>query len=114
VRAGIGAFATRMPLLDNIFPGGNAPFQPVITVSNVSVDDPGASLNNGTAAPLTMTSLNPHLKQPEAWNYNFTIQRQLPLKTVLTVAYVGHHGDHGWQVVTSIRPPQARWCRTPA
>jgi hypothetical protein len=104
VRAGIGAFTTRMPLLDNIFPGGNSPFQPTITVSNVSVDNPGAALTSGTAAPLTMTTLNPNLKPPEAWNYNFTVQRQLPLKTVLTVAYVGHHGEHAWQVYDINQP----------
>ncbi len=104
VRAGIGAFATRMPLLDNIFPGGNAPFQPVLTVNNVSVDNPGAALTSGTAAPLTMTTLNPHLKPPEAWNYNVTVQRELPLHTVLTVAYVGHHGDHAWQVYDINQP----------
>ena len=52
-----------MGLLDNIFPGGNSPFQPFITVNNVSVDNPPASVTVGTAAPLTITTLNP---QPEA------------------------------------------------
>ncbi|MBV8820745.1 MAG: TonB-dependent receptor, partial [Acidobacteriaceae bacterium] len=37
VRAGVGRFATRMGLLDNIFPGGNSPFQPFVTLANVSV-----------------------------------------------------------------------------
>ncbi len=104
VRAGIGAFATRMPLIDNIFPGGNSPFQPFLTVSNVSVDNPGAALTTGTAAPLTMTTLNPNLKPPEAWNWNVSVQRELPLHTVLTVAYVGHHGDHAWQVYDINQP----------
>ena len=31
-----GEFATRMGLLDNIFPGGNPPFQPFVTVAAVS------------------------------------------------------------------------------
>ena len=104
VRAGIGAFATRMPLLDNIFPGGNSPFQPFLTVSNVSVDNPGAALTTGTAAPLTMTTLNPHLKPPEAWNWNVTVERELWMHTVLTAAYVGHHGDHAWQVYDINQP----------
>ncbi len=104
IRAGVGEFVTRMPLLDNIFPGGNSPFQPFITVNNVSVDNPGAALTSGTAAPLTMTTLNPHLKYPTAWNYNVTVQRQLPLHSVLTVAYVGHHGDHGWTVYDVNQP----------
>jgi Carboxypeptidase regulatory-like domain/TonB-dependent Receptor Plug Domain len=98
VRAGIGNFATRMGLLDNIFPGGNSPFQPFVTVNNVSVDNPPASVTSGTAAALTITTLNPHLKAPQAWNWNVTVERQLPLQSLLTVAYVAHRGTHGWQV----------------
>jgi hypothetical protein len=98
LRAGAGEFVTRMPLIDNIFPGGNSPFQPFVTVANVRVDDPGASLVSGTAAPITMTTLNPHLKQPVAWNWNFTFQRELPLSSTLSIAYVGHRGYHGWDV----------------
>jgi len=104
IRAGIGDFVTRMPLLDNVFPGGNSPVQPFLTVNNVSVDNPGASLSSGTAAPLTVTTLNPNLKYPTAWNYNATVQRQLPLHSVLTVAYVGHHCDHGWTVYDINQP----------
>ena len=106
IRAGAGRFVTRMGLLDNIFPGGNSPFQPFVTVANVSVDNPGASLTTGTAAPLTITTLNPKLKPPEAWNWNVTVERQLPLNSVLTVGYVGHRGLHGWQVY-DINEPQA-------
>ena len=98
LRAGIGNFVTRMGLLDNIFPGGNSPFQPFVTVNNVSVDNPPASVTSGTAAPLTITTFNPHLKPPQAWNWNVTVERQLPLHSLLTVAYVGHRGTHGWQV----------------
>ena len=105
LRSGAGEFVTRMPLLDNIFPGGNSPFQPFITVNNVSVDNPPASVTTGTAAPLTITTLNPHLKQPQAWNWNATVERQLPIHSVLTVAYVGHAGYHGWDVY-DINEPQ--------
>ncbi len=104
IRGGAGRFATRMGLLDNIFPGGNSPFQPFVTVTNVSVDNPGASLTTGTAAPLTITTLNPKLKPPEAWNWNVTAQRQLPLNSVLTVAYVAHRGLHAWQVYDINQP----------
>ena len=106
VRAGVGNFVTRMGLLDNIFPGGNSPFQPFVTVNNVSVDNPPASVTSGTAAPLTITTFNPHLKPPQAWNWNVTVERQLPLHSVLTAAYVGHRGTHGWQVY-DINEPQA-------
>jgi hypothetical protein len=98
LRAGIGNFVTRMGLLDNVFPGGNSPFQPFVTVNNVSVDNPGGALTSTTAAPLTITTLNPNLKPPQAWNWNVTVQRQLFLHSVLTAAYVGHRGINGWQV----------------
>ncbi len=104
VRAGVGRFITRMGLLDNIFPGGNSPFQPFVTVTNVSVDNPGASLKSGIAAPLTITTLNPNLKPPEAWNWNFMVQQQTFLHSVLSVAYVGHRGLHGWQVYDINQP----------
>jgi hypothetical protein len=98
IRAGFGSFATRMVQIDNIFPGGNSPFQPFVTVNNVSVDNPGAALTSGTAAALTMTTLNPNLKPPEAYNWNVTVQRKLPLNSVLSAAYVSHRGNHAWQV----------------
>jgi hypothetical protein len=107
VRAGVGEFSTRMGLLDNIFPGGNSPFQPFVTVANVSVDNPGASLTSGTAAPLTITTLNRNLKAPVAWNYNVTVQQTLPLNSVLSAAYVGHRGLHGWQVYDINEPTVA-------
>ncbi|MBV8550958.1 MAG: carboxypeptidase regulatory-like domain-containing protein [Acidobacteriaceae bacterium] len=105
IRAGGGRFLTRMGLLDNIFPGGNSPFQPFVTVTNVKVDNPGASLKPGIAAPLTMTTLNPNLNPPESWNWNFTVERELFWKTLLSVAYVGHRGLHAWDVY-DINQPQ--------
>jgi hypothetical protein len=104
IRAGIGRFVTRMGVLDNVFPGGNSPFQPFVTVTNVSVDNPGASLNNSVAAPLTITTLNKNLKPPEAWNWNVTFERQMPLDSVLTVAYAAHRGLHTWQVYDINQP----------
>ena len=114
VRAGVGRFATRMGLLDNVFPGGNSPFQPFVTVTNVSVDNPGASLTSGTAAPLTITTLNPRLKPPEAWNWNVTVERQLPLNTLLSVGYVAHRGLHAWQVYDINEPTAGALQANPA
>lgn len=104
VRAGAGEFVTRMPLLDNIFPGGNSPFQPFVTVQNVRVDDPPAGLTTGTAAAITATTLNPNLKQPTAWNWNGTFEQQTFWKSVLSVSYVGHRGYHGWDVYDINQP----------
>jgi hypothetical protein len=65
-----------------------------VTVTNVSVDNPGASLGTAGQAPLTVTTLPRDLKSPESWNWNFTVQRQLKWNSVLEAAYVGRRGLH--------------------
>ncbi len=104
VRVGAGRFLTRMGLLDNIFPGGNSPFQPFVTVSNVSVDNPGAALNPGIAAPLTLTTLARNLKPPESWNWNATVETQTIWNSVLSVGYIGRRGLHNWEVFDINQP----------
>jgi hypothetical protein len=106
IRAGAGRFVTRMGLLDNIFPGGNSPFQPFVTVQNPSVDNPGAALVTGIAAPLTMTTLNPNLQPPESWQWNAEIETETFWNGTLTIGYVGRRGLHLWQVY-DINQPQA-------
>jgi hypothetical protein len=109
-RAGAGEFATHMGLLDNIFPGGNSPFQPFVTVTAAAgnltglVDNPGAALNPTVAAPLTITTLNQKLKAPVRWNWNFTVQRELPLSSTLSIAYVGGRGLYNWRVLDINQP----------
>ena len=51
IRAGGGRFVEYKGIIDNIFPGGNSPFQPTVSVSNVSVDNPGAALNSTVEPP---------------------------------------------------------------
>ena len=104
LRAGAGRFLTRMGLLDNVFPGGNSPFQPFVTVNNVSVDNPGAALNANVAAPITLTTLAKNLKPPQTWQWNFTVQQELPWKLVLTTAYVGNRGLNEWSVYDINQP----------
>jgi hypothetical protein len=109
-RAGGGEFATRMGLLDNIFPGGNPPFQPFVTVAaatgnfNSLVDNPGLALNSSVAPPLTVTTLNQKLKAPTRWNWNLTVQRELPLNSTLSIAYVGGRGLNNWRVFDINQP----------
>ena len=110
LRAGAGEFATRMGLLDNIFPGGNPPFQPFVTVAAVAgsfasmVDNPGVALNPTVAPPLTVTSLVKNLNSPIRWNWNLSIQRELPLNSTFTLAYVGGRGYHNWRVFDINQP----------
>jgi hypothetical protein len=104
VRAGAGSFVSTKGLLDNVFPGGNSPFQPTETVyssgSTDLVDNPGVSITPGIEPAITVTSLNRHLVPPTRWNWNLTIEQEIPkAQSVFQVAYVGAHGYHNWDVV---------------
>lgn len=91
-RAGGGRFYTRLGVSDSVFLGGNPPFQPNASVSFGSVDNPGG---NGTnPQPLVVTTQSKNFRNPEAWNWNFTVERELPWKSTVTAAYVGRRGLH--------------------
>jgi len=105
VRAGAGSFVTNKGIIDNIFPGGNSPFQPTVTVNNVSVDNPGAALNPTVEAPIIITTMNNHLKPPTRWNWNVSVQQEIaPMHSVFQLAYVGARGYHNWDVVDINQP----------
>ena len=104
IRAGGGRFVENKGIIDNIFPGGNSPFQPTVTVNNVSVDNPGARLTTAVEPAITLTSMAGHLKPPERWNWNVTVQQQLPLRSSLSIAYVGARGLHNWDVFDINQP----------
>jgi len=92
IRAGAGRFITRLGVSDSIFLGGNPPFQPNASVSLGSVDNPGGG---GTGnIPLVVTSQSRNFKNPEAWNWNVTFEREFLFNTLLTVSYVGRRGLH--------------------
>jgi len=92
VRAGVGAFANRTAINRDTALGGNAPFQPQQLVINGSSDIPGGATRR--QFPFTMTIQDPILKVPVAWNWNVTIDRELPWSTRAEVGYVGRRGIH--------------------
>jgi hypothetical protein len=92
LRAGAGRFITRLGVSDSIFLGGNPPFQPNASVTNGSADNPGAG--GAAAIPLVVTSQTKAFKNPEAWDWNFTVEREMFFKSVLSVGYVGRRGLH--------------------
>jgi predicted heme/steroid binding protein len=92
IRAGVGRFFTRLGVSDSIFLGGNPPFQPTANVSFGSADNPGGVSAN--AFPLTVTTQSKAFKNPEAWAWNVTFERQLPGSTMLSVGYVARRGLH--------------------
>ena len=93
-RAGIGAFHDRLVLNDNTLLGGNAPLQLAVAVANGIADAPGGSNAATVSYPLLVSMQDPVNKAPLAWNWNGTIQRQLPWSMTLDVGYVGRSDYH--------------------
>ncbi len=92
IRAGGGRFFTRLGVSDSVFLGGNPPFQPTANVSFGNVDNPGGTSAN--SLPLTVTTQSREFKNPEAWNWNVTVERETFFKSVVSVGYVGRRGLH--------------------
>lgn len=92
LRTGGGRFFTRLGVSDSIFLGGNPPFQPNASVTFGNVDNPGGSGTN--AVPLVVTTQSKAFKNPEAWAWNVTVERELPWNSILSVGYVARRGLH--------------------
>jgi Carboxypeptidase regulatory-like domain len=92
IRAGGGRYYTRLGVSDSVFLGGNPPFQPTANISFGNADNPGGTSAN--SLPLTVTTQSRDFKNPQAWNWNFTVEREFYLNSVLSVAYVGRRGLH--------------------
>jgi len=92
LRAGSGRFITRLGVSDSVFLGGNPPFQPNASVANGVADNPGAG--GAASIPLVVTSQSKTFRNPEAWNWNFTVEREMFWKSILSVGYVGRRGLH--------------------
>src|SRR6266704_157625 len=91
-RAGAGRFITRLGVSDSIFLGGNPPFQPNASVTNGSADNPGAG--GAASIPLVVTTQSKAFKPPEAWAWNFTVEREMPWRSLLSVGYEARRGLH--------------------
>jgi Carboxypeptidase regulatory-like domain/TonB-dependent Receptor Plug Domain len=102
-RVGAGSFVTNKGLLDNVFPGGNSPFQPTVTVNNVSVDNPGAALSTTVEPAISITTLARNLAPPTRWNWNVTIEQEFSNST-FQLGYVGARGLHNWDVIDINQP----------
>jgi hypothetical protein len=90
VRSGVGRFFSRPGVSDNIFLGGNPPFQPMVSISNGLADNPGAG--EATGFPQFFMTSDPVFKIPSAWNWNVAVQREVGFNTTVEVAYVGRVG----------------------
>ncbi|MGH9801749.1 MAG: TonB-dependent receptor, partial [Blastocatellia bacterium] len=92
IRAGAGRFYTRLGVSDSVFLGGNPPFQPTVSITTGRVDNPGGT--GGNAFPLVVTTQDKIFKNPEAWTWNVTFEREIGFSTLVEVGYVGRRGLH--------------------
>ncbi len=92
IRVGVGMFHNRVTNNDSTLLGGNPPIQFKQGVTNGFVDAPGGAGSTKREFPLILTSQDPVFKHPTAWNWNLTVQRELPAATTVEVAYVGRRG----------------------
>jgi hypothetical protein len=115
VRGGFGIYFNRSEEELNLQDLGIPPFGLSIAAVNPSFPNPFVGINGGTTAnnfPYTppaagdtsidfsafepmFISVNPkNLTVPYAMNWNFNIERELPARMILQLAYVGSHGSN--------------------
>ncbi len=92
IRAGGGRYVQRLGITDNVFTGGNAPFQPASSVSAGKADTPGGVGSN--FFPFNYSSQALNYPSPEAYNWNATVEQEFQGVGILTVAYAGRRGIH--------------------
>ena len=93
-RLSAGIFHNRVTLNDSTVLGGNPPFQPMVTVANGVVDNPGGGAGASTDLPFGINAQDTVFKHPTAYTWAASVQRQVPLGFVLDVTYVGRKGRH--------------------
>ncbi len=92
IRGGGGRYIQRLGVTDNVFTGGNAPFQPSSTVSLGQANQPGGVGTN--FFPFNYSSQAYNYPSPEAYNWNLTVEHEFNGLGVLTVAYAGRRAIH--------------------
>ena len=90
LRLGAGVFHNRVTLNDSTLLGGNAPIQFMTGVTNGLVDAPAGATQ--MTFPLVVTMQDPEFKHPTAYQYNLTVQREVPFRTTFEIGYVGRIG----------------------
>lgn len=92
LRASGGIFHNRVTLNDSTLLGGNPPFQPMVTVANGIVDNPGGGSAGATDLPFGMTGQDVVFKHPTSYMWAVGVQREVPFGLVVDVSYVGRLG----------------------
>jgi hypothetical protein len=108
IRGGFGVFYNHFTLSDVTLLGGNSPFQLASEVIAGKADCPGYTLSAqqqciaaptgggfaGLPLPIPVTGQSLLSQVPGVYQWNFSVQHQLPQDTLIEVAYVGTRGRH--------------------
>ncbi len=92
IRAGFGGFVSRPGVYDSVFLGGNPPFQPMASVTNGIVDNPGGATR--VQFPQFFMTIDPVYRIPMSYNWNLSYQRNIGFETTVEVGYVGTVGNY--------------------
>jgi Carboxypeptidase regulatory-like domain len=92
LRASTGVFHNRVTLNDSLLLGGNPPFQPMVVISNGSVDNPSGGGSGGTDLPFAMQAIDIEFKHPTSYMWSAGVQREIPFGFVVDATYVGRRG----------------------
>ena len=92
LRTSAGVFHNRVLLNDSTLLGGNPPFQPMVTLSNGSVDNPSGGGAGGTDLPFGMQAVDLEFKHPTSYMWSTGVQREVPFGFIVDVTYVGRRG----------------------
>lgn len=89
IRAGGGRFVQRSPISDGVFLGGQAPYQPQISVLNGNVDQPSGGNSTGVRFPTQGYTIDREYPPTEAYNWNVTYSTTVPWQSMFEISYVG-------------------------
>jgi hypothetical protein len=91
LKASAGIFHNRVTLNDSSLLGGQPPFQPMVTIANGSVDNPGGAAG-ATGLPFANTAQDVAFKHPTSYMWATSVQREVPWGLTVEAAYVGRRG----------------------
>ncbi len=103
IRTGAGKFTTRLGVSDSIFLGGNPPLQPMASIPVGLVDNPGGGAK--ASFPLSVNTQAKVFHMPQAYTWNFTVEREIGFGTVVDASYVGRRGLFGQREKNINQPP---------
>jgi hypothetical protein len=90
IRAGAGKFMARPGVSDNVFLGGNPPFQPMVSIATGQADNPAGG--QPSTFPQFFMTMDPVFKIPQSYMWNVYYERLLPFETTASIGYVGRTG----------------------